>query len=153
MSEPVLYACAPKPELRWFHCRLIPLMAAIAVFGSIAVKIQRAKQQRDAVAAVMAMHGSVVYDWECVPKPHSDDERTECGEPPGPPWLRDLMGTDFFSAVNHVTLRGPDVTDVGVERLRDLVRLRSMHLESTKVTADCVWKLRVALPNCRIDKE
>ena len=145
----------PKPKLRWYYIRLIPLLAFITVFGWVAVKMQRAKQQRGAVTAVRVMHGHVEYDWERVPKPGGEEEENEVepGDPPGPDWLRNLMGIDFFSAVVYVTLDGPDVTDVGLKRLKGLIKLRRLDLHNTKVTDEGVRELQAALPNCEIYKQ
>ena len=53
---------------------------------------------------------------------------------PGPLWLRNLFGEDFFSDVDSVDFVLSRVTDSGLARLKDLPRLWGLNLSSTKVT-------------------
>ena len=54
--------------------------------------------------------------------------------PPGPAWLRSLLGDDFFGNVHTVFLRGEYITDADVERLKEFKALRSLSLHGAQVT-------------------
>jgi Leucine Rich repeat len=77
------------------------------------------------------------------------------GQPPGPGWLRSLLGEDFFSEVDFVaiqhlseparerrdelnriygmSLNGTNVVDVAMERLDGLTRLHHLYLTDSEV--------------------
>ena len=119
------------------------------------VKLQQARRQREAVKAIVEAGGSVVYDYEVtlgngVPVAPSAPRP----KPPGPAWVRKLLGDDFFAKVvvariqndaglEHVReltdleeldLGGTQVTDAGLQHLRKLTRLGRLDLEGTQVT-------------------
>jgi hypothetical protein len=132
----------------------------MAWFGA---KYRAACQQRDAVAAIRALGGVVVYDYE----DRAWRSRNATAEPPGPVWARRLLGVDFLAdvvavgCVGHAVstglsrmpftdawlehigkLRGLErldlqrsrVSDAGLERLEGLTRLRELNLTHTKIT-------------------
>ncbi len=116
-----------------------------------------------ATEAIQALGGTVEYDYQ-----------RQSRNPPGPPWLRHLLGEDFFVNVvsvsldslsvtdadlEHLTtlrqlqavgLSGTQVTDAGLERLKGLTQLRELDLKSTKVTDEGVKKFQQALPKCKV---
>ena len=61
-------------------------MTALAVW--LGVVVNRATEQREAVEAIEALGGYVIYDWQA---PSSDAEQLA-----GPAWLRRAVGDDFF---------------------------------------------------------
>ena len=93
-------------------------------------------------------------------------------EPPGPRWLRSLLGDDFFAGVvlAHVTtdagmehlkaltqlqrlwLSYTRVTDGGLEHLKGLTQLQWLSLWDARVTDAGEADLRKALPNCNITR-
>ncbi len=94
----------------------------------LATEMQAAKRQREAVAAIKGLKGSVGYDWE------GGVSRVE---PPQPRWLRHLLGDDFFATVNFVSFEGPDeaaeakITDAVMERLEALPQVETLLLDGT----------------------
>ncbi len=97
--------------LRWrfqFGIRSLLMLAVVVAvlcgwFVSERIETER---QRQAVSQIDG--GSVVYDYErdalgneIIPRP----------KPPGPAWLRNLVGEDFFARVVGVHFRMPRVTD------------------------------------------
>ncbi len=75
----------PKPKRRWFQFSLrallvfvLPTSIGMSWFG---VRLHRVRRQRGAVKAIQKAGGWVNY---------------EEPEPWGPPWLRELLGDDFF---------------------------------------------------------
>ena len=80
------------------------------------------------MAAIERLGGVVQYDWEMFPVTAGPPQQ------PGVPWLRNLLGTDFFSKVTLVDLSGSDVTDAELEHLSGLTRLNFLFLHDTQVT-------------------
>ena len=114
----------------------------------------KAERQKAAVASILADGGSVIYDYQYrngTIDPHS--------EPPGPAWLRRLLGDDYFtnvvwvrvssdkglgniSALNElqnlqvVPVSGgrPKVTDAGLKNIAGLYRLTSVFLTDCPIS-------------------
>jgi hypothetical protein len=80
----------------------------------------RARRQRIAAEAVREAGGLVAYAYHRDQNVKSLDE----GEPPGPPWLREILGIDFLSDVVLVQVTNPQ-PDV-IDRLRDLPALEQL---------------------------
>ena len=111
------------------------------------------------------MGGSVECDYE-----RDDDGRPLANaEPPGPKWLRNRLGIDYFEDVVDVSLNGPvrdktplrrlthlrrlvlndtQVSDVSL--FAGLTRLKKLRLEDTPVSKAAVKQLQSALPQCQI---
>jgi hypothetical protein len=134
---------------------LLVLTVAVAVPCSwMAVEMKRAREQKEAVAAIRKVGQVPRYDWEFdvraieLPKP----------ERPGPEWLWDLLGEDFFADVvridglsgnahawleyTHGLIRlgglwlcdDPQLTDAQLEHIKGLAQLRFLELNDTPVT-------------------
>jgi len=160
----------PRPKRRWYQFRLRTLLLLVVLVSVgmswFTVKLHRARRQRAAVQGILGSGGSVLYDYDYV-----DDGRvTLGGQPPGPAWLRETLGVDFFcdvktvlllsdagaehleglTSVEWVVLDGPGVTDAVLDRLKGASRLRHLILVDTSVTDEGVKELREALPDCKI---
>ena len=116
--------------LRWrfqFGVRsLFVLALAVAISCSwLVIQWQQAKEQKAAVEGIEESGGwaRVEYDYQ----------RDEAGnwiqnaEPPGPEWLRKVLGDEFFTNVVGVSLSGNE-TDPGLNWLEDLPKLERLHL-------------------------
>jgi hypothetical protein len=139
----------------------------------LAVEIQRAKNQKEAVKRIEKLYGPGVPVGYAVGNPGGLP-----GEKPiGPTWLRNIVGDHFFAQVfvvhlecslvtdaelhrlksldepSFLDLRNTQVTDAGMESLKGLTQLQELALEDTRVTEEGVRKLRQALPNCEITWE
>ena len=103
-----------------FHIRsLMVLVVVVAVVCSwFAVRMQQARRQREVVTA--AGLASYDYEWDGLPGP------------PGPLWLRNLVGVDFLCDVR--TLSYVQATDADLERLKGLASLDMLGLNHTEVT-------------------
>jgi Leucine-rich repeat (LRR) protein len=131
------------------------MMLAVTVFcvwlGAVAT---RANEQKRGVQAVQASGGWVLYDYEC------DDRGVRffrnIPPPPGPAWIRDLVGVDYFADViqmyaptadenfiealgylthlNTLFLFGDKVTDATVARIVGLTRLINLELDGASIT-------------------
>ena len=140
---------AARPRLRWYQYRLRTLLLFVLLvnigMSAVATRMQKARRQRDAVAAIEKSGGSVWYD-------HEVDESGSPllpghRPPPWPSWLRTLFGDDFFRTVvtayvesdaefeslkqldqlQHLSC-GDSVTNAGLARLKELRHLRNLDL-------------------------
>jgi hypothetical protein len=103
MTEPT----PPKRRRRWFSLSLRGMMLLILVVGfAMGWKARRASLQRRAVAQIEFLHGWVKYDWE--PEIYGCfDSRADTFHPPGPRWLRNMLGDEYFQEVVEVELPDP----------------------------------------------
>ncbi len=128
---------------RWFAFRLRTLLVAVVALGVVltplAIKMKKAREQKKAVEWVLENGGSVEYDWQ------TDDDS---GSPPGPKWVRRLVGDEFFQTVRMVCLIATPVSEMSP--LRGLTNLRELDIRLTQITAEEVARLQKALPNCKI---
>ena len=115
---------------RWFQysLRTLLLLVLLACIGTsyTAVRIDRAKQEREASEAIERVGGLVQYDYQPAQGPF------QVQPPPGPAWARKLLGENFFAHVVGVNLepfaRASLVTDRDMEPLEKLRQLRSLDL-------------------------
>lgn len=134
---------------------LFVLMTAFAVwFGVI---VNRAREQREAVKAIEERGGAIIYDWqESIPISVPFDPRGLVldDKPPGPPWLRRLIGDDYFQKVEYVRFDlAPLTPDVEIrETIPALKRLPGhvVVLLPDSASGETRDKLVNALPNCRV---
>ena len=77
------------------------------------------------------------YDWEIPPEPQNESQ-PPATQPPATPWLRDLLGVDFFAVVVRVGFdrRGDPttVTDAGLEHLKGLTKLQGLWISDAPIT-------------------
>ena len=147
----------PKPFRHWYQYSLRTLMIVVTLFAVacswFAVKMKQARRQREAVEAILKSGGTVAYDYECDKSGHINPTS---GNPPGPEWLRKLVGDDFFTTAiilhpSNITdtelehleglpylqvlgLRYNKITDAGLGHVKKLTRLHTLDLQSTQVT-------------------
>jgi hypothetical protein len=168
-------ATESKARRRWYqfhlwHLFVLVLIAAIPCswFGA---RMAKARRQREVVAEVEKLNGLVFYDYQS----NTDGVRDVGDRAPGPAWLRNLVGVDFMADVVDVSFDGTQLTDAGLERIKDMRRLetleltgteitdaglehlkglpnlRQLWLADTRVTKEGVKHLQQALPNCNIE--
>ena len=98
MNEPA------KPERRWFQFRLRTLLIAVMLLALplswVAVRMERARRQREVVDEIVRLGGVSLYDWEATPPPIG---QSMLDVKPYPAWLRKLLGDDFFDTVASVS--------------------------------------------------
>jgi hypothetical protein len=132
----------------------------------VAQRMQASMRQHEAVEAILETGGGVRFDFEI----DQSGNPLPKASPPGPTWVRYLMGDDFCSNVveaevqadtalecvkdlpqlHRLHLFSKAITDAGLEHLEQLPQLETLFLEKTKVTEQGIRKLQKALPNCRI---
>jgi len=108
-----------KPKRRLLRFSLSTLLIALTI-GCVWLggKVEKARKQREAVAWVRGMRGTVAYDYEFA---HGDF--IEDADPPGPDWLINLVGVDFVSEVVYALLYSEQECN-----LMPLTRLRSLKI-------------------------
>jgi hypothetical protein len=96
-AEPV-NSPPPNRKRRWLQFSLRSLLIFMLIcavgFAWVGRKIEQKRIEREAVEAIVKAGGEVLYDYQ-----HA--RRTS---PPGPGWLRKLLGEYFFSEVDSVSL-------------------------------------------------
>ena len=104
--------------------RGVPCLLVLGCVGAMMPLVQRAGSQRAAVRAIEDLGGSVMYDFEMQGR----------AEPPGPRWLRSLIGDDYFARVEIVMLWDPSTGDRHLEPVRELKHVKKLYLTGTQIT-------------------
>ena len=157
----------PKPRRPFWQFSLRTMLVLLTVFcmwlGWIA---HRANEQRKAVAWVRETGGLVYYDYEI----DEDGMYRRDPKPPGPKWLRQFLGADYFQEVTRLFLDNTEVSDLtplaGMRNLEvlhldgtqvsdlaplaKLTSLQRLSLSNTQIREEQVEQLRKALPNCLV---
>lgn len=164
-------------RLKRFRYSLLTLMIFVTLAGAglgwIRARMDRARAQRDAVAAIRAVGGTVEYDFQYS---FARDYRDSRGKPSAPVWLRRRLGDEYFQEVTAVQLdhfyldddalaaiaaldrleelsiTGSMITDAGMEKLARLRELRSLTLIRNPNVTDDGFKHLVPLKKLRVLK-
>ena len=119
---------APKRKRRWFQFSLRTLMiftmACAVGAGWLGKKIERKRNERDAVAVILKLGGIVMYEYQTMPGAPPP-------QPPGPAWLRSLLGENFFSEVDFVALQ--HLSEPKPDRRTELNQVYGMNLNGKYV--------------------
>jgi hypothetical protein len=162
-----------------FSLRALLVFVLLVSLGMswLAVRMAKARRQKEAVEAIRELGGIVLYDYNSDATVVISLTRRLAVlpvEPPGPAWAREILGVDFFSNVADVDMWGAQigdvhlkhfrelstlsivdlsetqVTDAGLVHLEGLSNLTHLNLTRTRVTPEGVEKLQEALPDCEI---
>jgi hypothetical protein len=134
-----------KRKRRFLRFSIRTLLIVLTIFCvALGWKVERARKQREAVAWVHEMGGSVNYDYEF----DDDGSSATDAKPPGSEWLRKHLGRDFFDDVVRVSLTEVGVSDV--TPLSGLTSLVELYLEGPQVSEEAVEQLKRALPKSEI---
>lgn len=158
----------PKFNLRFSLQTLLVVTLVVGVW--MGVTVNRARRQREAVTWVMKQGGHISYDYE---RPTADGSYPVGAKPPGPEWLRERLGIEYFASVEGVILDRDEISDISplakLPRLRFLglinyvdprtdfsplfshQQLRMIHLDYTGLDPEHLKPLKAALPNCKIE--
>jgi hypothetical protein len=131
---------APKSKRCWFQYSLRTLLIVVTLCAVscswLAVKLRQARRQRETVAAIEKLGGSVRYDeWFGL-------EGDQSNRSPGPAWLHDWLGDDFFRTVTVVDFRGNAIGNEDLAYLKSFPQLQSVLVGSTFVTDEGLVHLR-----------
>jgi Leucine-rich repeat (LRR) protein len=110
--------------------RTLLVLVVLASIGMswLAVRMQRVRRQREAVAAIKKVGGCIQYDYE------SKGNWIRNPVLPGPIWARRLLGDDFFINVIWVNLCNTRITDAVMECVEGLGEIQELDLSSTRIT-------------------
>ena len=120
---------------RWrfqFSIRSLLVLAVVVALPCswLAAEMKEAKRQKEAVDKIEKLGGSVEYDWQGdvihLPRPNA--------QPPGPAWVRNVVGDDFLTVVVSVDLDDTQTTDAALEVIEGLPQVLELGLSKTKVT-------------------
>ena len=115
----------PRPRLRrLLRISLRTTLVVVTVLCLLlGLKVRRAERQKEAVAWVKKIGGNVGYDYEH----HENGKPIDDPRLPGPQWLLDYLGVDYFASVEFVWIDYSNVADlsplVNLPNLSSTVRL------------------------------
>ncbi|HUY89570.1 MAG TPA: hypothetical protein VMV10_12620 [Pirellulales bacterium] len=133
------------------------LLTVIAIW--LGVTVNQAREQRAAVRAIEALGGTVVYDWrlryEYSEKYGFAFSIDRDDDPPGPAWLRRLVGDDFFQNVEVVFFEAPETN--ALKAIPHLQQLRTLRIlgplydpyHRSELSAAARAEFKASLPVCR----
>ena len=129
-NTPERPSSVPRRPWRQFSLRTLLLgMTILAILlGAFAVRLERARRQAAAVAAVQRLDGRACYDFQCKPAAGYGLEFVRDAKSPVPPWLLDRLGVDFFHNVVHVSLGQCRIGDEDIRKLPDFPSLVGLNL-------------------------
>jgi internalin A len=123
----------PKKRPRRSYLRLSLrglIVLVLGIGGWLGWMVHRARVQRNAVAALQKIDGTVQYDWE-----RKDGRSFPNGKPWGPRWLVDRIGIDYFGYVTQVRLVAThQLSDAELIHISHLSRLEELDLHRSPVT-------------------
>ncbi len=120
------------PRFRYSVGAMLALVTIICIWLSSLTN--SARQQKQAVAAILALGGQVRYDYEPGIFEMMTNPGAKTKEPPGPRWLRELIGDDYFQAVTEVHLRGRKVTDSDLRWISSLPNITTLLVMRTSIS-------------------
>jgi len=101
------------------------VLVCAVVCSWLAVQMQQARRQKEAVEALGHFTGCIFYDYQCSGRRW---------EPPGHAWLEEVLGEDFFADIEMVSGLNDALTDAEMEHLESLPRLRVLRMSGRGVT-------------------
>jgi Leucine Rich repeat len=149
-----------KPKRRLFRFSLRTLLVFMTIasiaFGWLGFKMRQAGRQREAVKAIEETGGRVVYDYHMDNPPDGfvfggpfliGPERNQSARP-GPAWLRDLLGDDFFINVAYVKVGTSD--SINLVHLRQFQRVQWIDVSYNSLVTDAGLVHMQGLPDLRV---
>jgi hypothetical protein len=129
MPEGIAMADESAPRRRWFRFSLRFLAIAVTVFTVwLGLTANRANRQRYAVERIKSHGGQIWYDYQVLDDPKSTLPLFDIyALPPGPEWLRRVLGEHYFITPIHLLISDKRVIDEGdLALLRDLGELEEL---------------------------
>jgi hypothetical protein len=99
------------------------LLIAITLLGVwLGLRVNQARRNRQAIDAARTMGGFVEYAHQ-FPKGQWGGRRDRKAQPPGPAWLRERIGDEYFVSVVGLQFTVESLTDADLEKLSPLTDL------------------------------
>jgi hypothetical protein len=149
-----------RPRWHQFSLRSLLIFTVIVAVASawLRSEVESKRQEREAVAAIVQAGGTVDYDYQWDYR--QSGQPGQSVKPPGPGWLRGLLGENFFARVRSVSfdrMPGADVNavapnldriagvrylyfnnsnlaDDGLAHVKGMSRLEVLYLDGTKIS-------------------
>ncbi len=123
----LLRSCDSRRMRRGFVTHALWIALSLPWVGAslCAQRVDQAVRQRRAVELIQKNKGIIGYDFQ-----FSSGNLRAQQRPPGPAWLRNLVGVDFLASVD--TVSWVVINDQSVSALADLPRLRALRLSCDK---------------------
>jgi hypothetical protein len=124
-----------KPKRRWVRFSLRTLLVGMTVLCVwLGFKVNTARRQKEAVDAILKAGGEVRFDYQVVPDPGGNSSLRAYDVtllPPGPAWLRKLIGDEYFRSVFTVVVLRPadSISTWDFEPLAKLSGLQQLTLQ------------------------
>lgn len=112
---------------------LLVVLTALCIW--LGVIANRARRQEEALKAIQAADGIVYFSYQLAPV-DADPDRfylVDNAAPLAPPWLRRMVGEDYFRTVTTVELNNRNLTQADLAQLEKLPRVNWLSLTSAKV--------------------
>ena len=130
----------PRKRRWWRFSLRTMLLASTAVCVWFGMLASSARRQQQAVEAIQKVYGTVTYDWQFA---EPSQQKPGGPTPPGPQWLRRLLGPHYFDDVVEVSLNN-NIGPTGAHgrlaavapHLHNLPRLRELDLISHDLTLE-----------------
>jgi hypothetical protein len=141
MDEKAITAEPGKKQRRRFQFRLRSLLIFGTLVGCglgwLAVKVQQARKQQAAVKVIEKMGGHAEYDYEF----DGSGEFIANARPPGPSWIRALVGDNLFRDIVYVRFAEDDfgltrMTDPGLKEIACLRAVKTLYLSHSADVSD-----------------
>jgi hypothetical protein len=117
---------------RWFRYSLRTFLIVVtAICIWLGLQVNAARRQKEVVAAIDTGGGLVYFDYEMTLGTNSRSVVDPKASPPGPVWLREFLGEDYFRTAKGVSLGLPirESCFAQVARLPELELLASFNTQ------------------------
>jgi len=125
-----------KSKRRWLRFSLRMLIVAVTVLCVwLGFKVNAGHRQKEAVETIQHIGGRVTFDHEWIPIPGFPGSYSvdQSAVPPGPAWLRNLIGDEYFSVVHAVDIPGQTISEPDLSALTGLPSTQIVNLTYTKI--------------------
>jgi Leucine-rich repeat (LRR) protein len=130
-----------KPRSSYFRATIQGMMLMILIIGVflgfLADRANKARLQREKLSLIKGFHGQVLFDYQINAHGKYDPRASR---PPGPQWLHNLIGPEYFQTIYSVWINtnfhGDRDPRLGPSLLRGLGEARSLHLTHNQLTDD-----------------
>jgi hypothetical protein len=125
---------ASPTRRRWFRFSLRTFLIAITIFGIwLGFQVSAARTQRAAVTAIRQAGGVVQFDYQRIPGKTADPDDYGINTKlpvPGPEWLRNRIGDDYFRTPIIVAFDERQVTSEVFSQIASFSELNSLNVSA-----------------------